>query len=145
MNRFDKVAVVTAIIATLLGAIGSQGFEYRYYMDQMPAGGWRVFVAGWAVATYGPIAAAALLWRCAKRLPLPWRWLPHLLFVPCAVMLLRAGEALMASTIQDPDFDAMMDAPLMPAILSQFVAFSSYIAALVIGRKSLSGVGANRG
>ena len=136
MNRFETLALVTAVVATLLGAMGSLGFAYRYYIDQMSAGGLPVAAAGWAIATYGPLAIATLFWRCAKHLPPPLSWVLHICFFPCALVLFNAGDVLMISTIRDPDFDATLDAPEMPALLSLLVAVGGYITALLARRRA---------
>lgn len=137
MNRFDKLALAAVIIVTLLCVRGSGDFVYDYYMDQIPEGMLPIGVAGWAIATYGPIAVAVLFWRWAKRIPAPW--VLHLLFLPCAAVLFRIGDALMLSVIEDPDFDATLGGPEMPAILLLVVAVGGYFAAVIARQIPTSG------
>ena len=130
MNHFDKFALGAVILTTLLCAretlaIGS------FYIDflDLPPSAAATGVAGWLVATYGPIAVAALCWRWAKRVRFPW--VPHLLLLPAAVIVFRTGASLLLSVIRQPDFDAMIGAPVFPAILLFVIAIGGYFAAVV--------------
>ena len=129
MNRLEKIALATAILTTLLGVMGLRGFSYQYYIDQMLPGSLPMFVLGWVIATYGPLALAVTFWRLAKRFQTPLSVILHLLLLPCALAIFRAGDSMMVVSIGDPDFDATLGAPELPATLSVAIAILSYFAA----------------
>ena len=133
MNRFDKLASVTTILATTLCVPKPGNFAYRYYLDQIADRNLPIWFLGMIVSIYGPIAIAVLFWRLSNRVRAPW--LLHLLFLPAAVALLGAGEQLMLSVIQDPDFDATLGGPAeLPAMLLFLVAVGGYFGALIAKR-----------
>jgi hypothetical protein len=49
-------------------------------------------VAGWLIATFGPIALSAGVLLVARRLKA--RWLAHLIFLPAAIVTFREGGTL---------------------------------------------------
>lgn len=130
MNRFDKVALAAAIVTTLLFARGTF-FIAQFYIEYLSIAGTTLLigVAGWLIATYGPIATAVWFWRWAKGHRSPW--VLHLLFLPCAGLLLWAGESLMLFVIDQPDFDAMLGGPANQATLLFVIAAGGYFAALL--------------
>lgn len=136
MNRFEKLALVAVIVVTLRYVRGPGDFVYDYYRKQVPEGMVSIGIAGWAIASYGPIAIAVLFWRWAKRVRSPW--IVHLLFLPCAIALLATGDTLMLLVIEDPDFEATIGAPEMAATLLFLVAVGGYLAALIARRVSKS-------
>ena len=136
MNRLDKIAVLTALVATILGIFGSREFPYEYYADQMLPGGLPVAIAGWSVTTYGPLIVSVTFWRLAKRLQPPRSLVLHLLYLPVAILVFRLGEAVMLALITDPDFDATMSAPEMPALFALAVSTVAYFGA-VANRRNL--------
>jgi hypothetical protein len=136
MNRFDKLALVAVILVTLICVRGPGDLVYDYYRKQIPDGMLPIGLAGFVIATYGPITVAVLFWRWAKRTSMPW--VLHLLLVPSAAGLLSIGEALMLHVIKDPDFDATMDAPLMASTLLFLVAIGTYFGALIAKQVSKS-------
>jgi hypothetical protein len=136
MGRFDQLALAIAAVATAIEAMGIHGFATRYYLDQVPNGKMPIGAAGWAIATYGPIGVAVLFWHGGKRVPAPWSWMLHILFIPCAWGLFVAGESMMLSVIRDPDFDAVMGGPEFVPALSLFPVVGSYLAAVIIRHMS---------
>lgn len=132
MNRLDGIATVTALAATLMGIVGFRNFAFGYYADQMLPGSLPVGMAGWAIATYGPLIAAVAWWRYAKRLSRNVALSLHAIFLPCVLGIFWAGDAIMLAILSDPDFDATLGAPEMPALLSLAVAIVSYYAAVAI-------------
>ncbi|HEY1607164.1 MAG TPA: hypothetical protein VGF77_16360 [Allosphingosinicella sp.] len=138
MNRFDKMALTAVIVVTLLCARGQVTIAHLYIqMDHLPETIIPIWAAGWAVATYGPIAIAAWFWRWAKRASAPG--VLHILFLPCAIILLNMGEMIMLSVIPDPDFDATLSGPMIPAMLLLIVAAGGYFGALVAKRLRRAG------
>lgn len=129
MNRLDKIALATAVAATLL-SVTRYRFAFEYYADQMLPGSLVVAALGWGLATYGPLVVAVAFWRSAKHFPSPVPLMLHLLFVPCAFAALAAGDAVMLSTINDPDFDATLGAPELPAFMALIVSIFSYFIAV---------------
>jgi len=137
MNRLDKLAFAAVIITTLLCVRGTVSIFYVYNSVQ-PIFGTKLMIgfSGWFIATYGPIAIAVWFWRWAKHIRASW--VLHLLFLPCAFTVLRAGEALMLYVIGDPDFDATLGGPVMQAYLLFIVAAVGYFAAVVSKRRSVA-------
>jgi hypothetical protein len=86
-------------------------------------------LAGWFVATFGPIGVAVCFWRLAKRVRAPW--VVHLLFLPCAVALLWVGQHLILFAIDYQDFDHTLGGPVLQAALLFPVASILYFAALI--------------
>ncbi|HEX5184206.1 MAG TPA: hypothetical protein VFW19_13795 [Allosphingosinicella sp.] len=133
MNRFDKMMLAAAVVVTLIFARGQMEIARLYIqMDHLSDRIIPTWTAGWLIATYGPIAVAAWFWRRAKRARAPW--VLHILFLPGAIILLNAGESIMLSTIPDPDFDATLGGPMMPAVLLFLIAVGGYACALVSRR-----------
>jgi len=132
MNRFDKLASVATIIVTTIGVPKPGSFAYRYYIDQIAGGNLPIWFLGLITATYGPIAMAVMFWRWAKRARIPW--LLHLLLLPCAVAIFDVGNWLMLSVIEDPDFDATLGGPELPALLLLLVAVGGYFTAVIARR-----------
>jgi len=68
------------------------------------------------------------VWRWADRFSAGW--LLHLLLIPCLYVLLLAGQRIMLSTVNDPDFDASLGAPIMPAFFCDLAVMAIYFSAL---------------
>ena len=85
-------------------------------------------VLGWLVATFGPIVLAAIFWRLANGSRAAW--LLHLLFLPCAYALLRAGAGVMLFVIGDFDFDSTLGGPVLQAGLLFMIASAAYFVAV---------------
>jgi hypothetical protein len=129
------VALAGAALITGQGVLFARGPVFReIYGPEIT--GWElpVAIAGWVLASYGPILAGALLWRWADRFSKGW--LLHLLLVPCLYALLLAGARIMLSTVNDPDFDNTLGAPIMPAFFCAFVVLVVYFSALAMKRVS---------
>jgi len=125
---FEVVAFASAGVITAL-TVPTMIDASPIYESQMTDGGKPLWITGWVVASYGPLCIAAAFWRLSKRVRYPW--LLHLLFVPGALLTLRAGESLMPSVIQDPDFDSTIGAPVMAAIFCSFAAVIIYFGAVI--------------
>jgi hypothetical protein len=79
------VAGITLL--TVSTTIDSTVFVYRY------AGGISALgVIGWLISSLGPIALSILVWVTDQRIKA--RWLPHLIFVPSAIIIFREGVSL---------------------------------------------------
>ena len=129
MKRSDTLALAGLIIVSLGGVAFTKSFAYHLYFGEMPAGTMSIAIAGWAIAAYGPILLAWLFWRMAQRISVAW--LLHMMLLPSFYALLLAGNALMLSTLEVPDFDDTLGAPIMPALLSIAVTAIVYFSALV--------------
>ena len=134
MNRCDQLALAGVIIVSLEGVAFTHSFAFHLYFSQMPIAQLLIAVVGWVMVTYGPIIVATLLWGLAKRSSAPW--LLHFLLLPSFWALLVAGNSLMLSTLNVPDFDDTLGAPIMPALLVMTVTIALYASALVLGRLS---------
>jgi hypothetical protein len=129
-NRLEIVGLVAAVLTTCLCIRGaSQAAELYLTARPATAGMKALGLAGWAIATFGPMAVAALFWRLAKRVRA--RWLVHLLFLACAIAVFRAGDALMLFVTGTPDFDDTLGTPEMQAALMFVVAAAAYLAAIL--------------
>ncbi|MDQ0250001.1 hypothetical protein J2W22_002065 [Sphingomonas kyeonggiensis] len=128
MNRFEISALCTAILITLL-AVPNFRMISEIYLAPASTAKWAIWIAGEVVITYGPITVAALCWRWSKRGRLGW--LAHLLVLPGAILLLHAGQAILLSVSNFPDFDIAIGAPIMPATFMFLAAFATYCAALL--------------
>lgn len=134
MNLRDKLALTGVIIVSVEGVAFTKSFAYKLYFGQMPIGNLLIAGTGWALASYGPIILAALFWGIAKRSSMPW--LLHVLLLPSFYGLLLAGNALMLSTLDVPDFDDTLGAPIMPALVVMIVTLLVYFSALA-GQQAL--------
>ncbi|MES2441600.1 MAG: hypothetical protein V4574_02120 [Pseudomonadota bacterium] len=129
MNRFDIFALVAVVLVMVL-CLGATLSAVDIYIVRahlpwtMAAAG----VAGWILASLGPITIAALFWRWAKRVR--WSWVLHLLFLPCAGIACWNGQSLMLFVMGEPDFDATIGAPVMPSFLLMAIAVAGYAVAL---------------
>lgn len=138
MKLSNKLALAGVIAVTLVGAAFTRSFAYKLYFEQlpigrpMPTGQFLTAVAGWALATYGPILVAALFWNLAKRFPV--LWILHVLLPLCLYRLLFAGNALMLSALEVGDFDATMGGPIMPAFFVIIVTLVVYFSALIVSK-----------
>src|SRR4029453_10529850 len=79
------VACVTLLTAEM--TINSVIFVYRY-ADGITALG----SVGWLISSFGPIALSVFTWVIARKIQA--RWLPHLVFIPLAVLAFKEGGAL---------------------------------------------------
>jgi hypothetical protein len=128
LNRFEMVASAAAIVTTLLCIEGTLNAAEAYLNSRPISGVIRMLgVLGWAVATFAPIGLAVGFRRLAERASRPW--LLHLLFLPSAYALLRAGGGLMLFVIGDPDFDATRGGPVIQASLLFALALVAYYGA----------------
>jgi len=129
MRRSDTLALAGAILMSFQGVLFATGPVFRsFYAPDITAWKLPVWVAGWALITYGPILTAALFWRWADRFS--HSWLLHILMIPCLYALLLAGGRSMGSTVRDSDFDSTLGAPVVPAFLSALVVIAIYFSAL---------------
>lgn len=141
MSRCDKLALAGVIIVSRMGVAFTKSSAYHWYFSQMPLGKLLIAIAGWALATYSPILVAALFWRVAKRSKVAW--LLHVLLLPSFYGLLVAGNRLILSTLQEPDFDNTLGAPIMPALLVNVATVAVYFSALAVKRVLRLGARAN--
>jgi endonuclease/exonuclease/phosphatase (EEP) superfamily protein YafD len=129
-NRLEIVGLAAAVVTSWLCVRGALDASEAYQIGRsMTAGTKTLGLAGWAIATFGPMAVAILFWRLSKRVRA--RWLVHLLFLPCAIALLIAGEALMLHVTGTLDFDDTLGAPEMQAALMFLIAAGAYLAAIL--------------
>lgn len=129
------LAMAAAALMSCEVAMFANGPVFReLYLPQITLSELPVAIAGWVLASYGPILVAALFWRWADRFSAGW--LLHLLLIPCLYALLLAGSRLMLSTINDPDFDNTLGAPIMPGMLCDLAVMAVYFSALAVKQLS---------
>lgn len=89
-------------------------------------------VAGWLVATLGPVSLSLFVWLGAQRAKL--HWLPHLLFIPAAIAVYRGGSTLFFHEVNGLS-DSMRDGfALLTAIVYLELALVVHlVAAIVLG------------
>lgn len=134
MRRSGKAALIGFILFSFMGVAFLRSRAYDLYFDQMSLDKWSVALAGWCLATYGPVLLGLCLWRLAKRSRNPW--IIHLSLVPSLFALLVAGERIMLSTLYVPDFDSTLGAPIMPALVAVLATATIYYSALMIERSA---------
>jgi len=91
-------------------------------------------IAGWLAASFIPISLSALIWMMGRQVEPRWRWLPHLLFIPAAIAVVRLGSSLyLRETGLMPD-SMMTDFTLMAAtgylLLALIVHLGAFVAAV---------------
>lgn len=129
-NRLELVALTAAIVTSWLCMRAALDASEAYLIGRHITAGMKMLgLLGWAIATFGPMGLAAGFWRLSKRIRA--RWLVHLLFVPCALALFRAGDALMLFVAGTPDFDDTLGGPEMQAALMLLIAAAAYLAAIL--------------
>ncbi len=133
MRLSGTLALIGAILVSCEGAFFAAGPVFReLYLPQIAAWNLPVAIAGWALASYGPIVVAAFFWRGADRFA--QGWLLHLLLIPCLYAVFLTGDRVMLNTVNDPDFDSTSGAPIMPAMLCILAVIIVYFLALAIKR-----------
>jgi Na+(H+)/acetate symporter ActP len=132
MNLCIKLALAGMISVSLLGYGFTNSVAYHLYFAQMPIWKFLIALAGWSVATYGPIVVATVFWKTAKRTSASWLF--HTFLLPSLYALLISGNALMLSTLDVPDFDDTLGAPIMPALFIIIATMIVYLSALVLNR-----------
>lgn len=131
MRLSDRLALAGAALMSGAGILFAHGPVFRtFYAPELTAWTYPVAIAGWVLASYGPILVAALFWRWADRLSKGW--LLHLLLIPCLFGLLIAGARIMGSTVVDSDFDNTLGAPIMPATFCALIVIAVYFPALAV-------------
>lgn len=135
MRRSDLLALVGVFLMSCEGVSFAMGPLFRQlYLPRINAWEFPIAIAGWALASCGPILVAALFWRLAGRFSAGW--LLHVLLLPCFYALLLAGNWLMLSAVDVPDFDVTMGAPILPAFFCILVITVVYFSALAVKRVS---------
>lgn len=100
-------------------------------------------VVGWLAASFVPISLSVLIWIADRRVESHWDWLPHLLFIPTAIAVVRLGSSLyLEETGLLPD-SMMTDFTLLTAAsyvsLALVVHFIAFVAAVVRATHRLGG------
>ncbi|NIJ21563.1 hypothetical protein FHS95_003266 [Sphingomonas naasensis] len=90
-------------------------------------------IAAWLAASFIPISSSALIWMMERRVDPRWRWLPHLLFIPAAIAVVRVGSSVyLRETGLLPD-SMMTDFTLLAAtgylLLALVVHLGAFVAA----------------
>jgi len=130
LNRLDAIAAVAVMVTSWLCLNATLDAAGAYLgMNRIPQALQALGILGWLVATFAPLGLAVAFWRFAKRVSRPW--LLHLLFLPCAFVLLIAGSRAMAFVAGAPDFDATLGGPMLQASLLFVIATAVYLGAVV--------------
>ena len=133
MNRFDKFALAAVMLVTLLCA-GSMVPIFQYYLETLTPASLMMGIAGWLIATFGPLLVALWCWRKAKQVRFPW--MLHLGMLAGAIILLETGKSMMLAAMDAPDFDAMMGGPSNPPDLLFLIVIGGYFSGLAYQRIS---------
>lgn len=92
MNRLGAIVYGLALGAVVL-LFARESLEPAIWLFEEYAGDTvALAVAGWLIATLGPIALSMCLWLVEGRLKA--RWLLHLILIPTAIMMFRQGSLL---------------------------------------------------
>ena len=129
MNRIGILAYGAAIAVIVLIA-GRETLEASAAMAQLRTTG-RVGlgVAGWLIATLGPITLSVVLWLWAQRVKR--RWALHLMFIPLAIAVFNGGAALLFFAADVPDGDSIEGYALLAASAILLLALLVHAAALI--------------
>ncbi|MET0308954.1 MAG: hypothetical protein ABW023_09640 [Sphingomonas sp.] len=139
MNRFEKIAVVAAVLATWLYADATESVWDLYVVrPHLPWLLTAFALAGWILSNYVPIAVALLYWRRAKQARRPWVF--HLLLLPSIILATWAGDSMMLQVTGEPDFDATIGAPVIIGMYLLIVAVLGYAAAVIAHRNAREAV-----
>lgn len=136
MNRFDKFVLVVALLVTLLCARTIVTI-FQYHLETLAPKSLATCIAGWLIATAGPLVIATWCWRKAKHARFPW--MVHLGMLACAFVLLKTGLTIMLATLDQPDFDVMMGGPSNPPLILFLFVIGGYLMGLAYRRISSSG------
>jgi hypothetical protein len=135
MNWLWRIAYGAALtgVALLVGreTIDASIYVYQELASDMVALG----VAGWLIATSGPVALSIGVWRWARRFD-P-KWVLHLLFIPCAIALFRTGDFILIYATGVPDGDSIEGRTLIAA--TGFLALT-----LLVHAAALAALGVSR-
>ena len=130
MNQFDKMALATTTATTLFFAPSTfQMAQFYTGSGLVTDATLAIGITGWIIATFGPITIAAWFWRRSKQAQAPW--ILHHTLLPLAAITFHAGGSILLFALGQPDFDAMLGAPINPAILIFVIAIGSYALALI--------------
>lgn len=93
MNRAGSVAYGVAVIALILLTGQDMNNSTLFLYDSLTPPMFALAIVGWAIATFGPVTLSVCIWGLVKRVRA--RWVPHLLFIPCAIAFFRGGATLL--------------------------------------------------
>lgn len=100
MNRVGSVAYGAAIIALILLCTQPVNNSALFLYDHSTPPMFALELAGWAIATFGPLILSICTWGVVKRVRA--RWALHLLFIPCAIALFVGGYRLLHYAFGSP-------------------------------------------
>jgi hypothetical protein len=135
MNRLGSLAYGAAVLAIALLCARDVIGPGAYLYQRLTSPNVELALAGWLIATSGPLLSSISLWRWRRRLQPLWMW--HLLFIPCAIVMFRAGESILFRAAGVPDGDSIEGYTLLAA--SGFL-----ILTLLVHAGALVALGASR-
>ena len=129
MNRLGKLAYGAAIagVALLMAREVVEPSVYLY--EQHTAGMVALGTLGWSIATLGPLTLSMCFWRLAERRQ--QQWVLHLLFIPCAIALVRIGSSILFYAADVPDGDSIEGYTLVAAF--GFLVVTLLVHAMALG------------
>ena len=132
MNRLGIFAYGAAVagiaLLTAREVIEPSVYLYQEHTSGMVALG----VAGWCIATLGPLALSFSFWRLARRSDT--RWVFHLLFIPCAIAVHQMGASILFFAADVPDGDSIEGYTLI-------AAFGFLVLTLLVHATALAALG----
>ena len=135
MNRLGSIAYAAAIAGIALLTAREVIETSVYVIGELTLGMVVVGASGWSIATLGPLALSIWFWRLARRRQ-P-QWVLHLLFIPCAIALVRAGASILFYAADVPDADSIEGRTLI-------TAFGFLVLTLLVHAAALAAIGVAR-
>lgn len=128
MNRAGGLAFGAAVVGIALLFARDVIWGGIFFFETSTPPMFALGLAGWTVATFGPLALSICCWRFVRRVHA--KWVFHLLFIPCAITMARGGETLLFLAGAVPDGDGALGYTLLWAILLLVLTVSVHAAAL---------------
>ncbi len=137
MRRLWIPAYGAAIVSIAL-LIGREVIDAGLYVYQeLPSRMASLAIVGWLISTFGPLALSVGVWGAARRLQ-P-QWVLHVLFIPCAIALERAGASILFYAADVPDGDSIEGRTLIAAfgfLVITLLVHATALAALAVAEVS---------
>jgi len=112
MKRLGTLAYGIAIASVAL-IMARETIEPSMYVYQRLGNMAALGVAGWMIATLGPVALSIGVWLLARRLKA--RWMLHAMCVPMAIIIYNVGASLLFHAAGVPDGDSIEGYTLLAA------------------------------
>jgi len=132
------ILVYGAAIASIALLTGREVIDAGLFVYQgLPSRMASLAVVGWLISTFGPLALSIGVWGAARWLQR--QWVLHLVFIPCAIVLDRAGASILFYAADVPDGDSVEGRTLIAAfgfLALTLLVHAAALATLAVGKIS---------